>query len=82
MKGVKPSPSRSLLASSSRSLAWNGFTLWLGIKFAHVCHAFKSDLIQCIGRIANEFTEEDLLVAVEGIGNETEKLIDLGLRNK
>ena len=35
-----------------------------------------------IGGIADELTEEDLLVAVEGVDDQAEKLVDLGLEGK
>ena len=35
-----------------------------------------------IGGIADEFTEKDLLVAVEGVDDQTQQLIDLRLERK
>jgi len=35
-----------------------------------------------IGGIANEFTKENLLVAVEGVDDKTEELVDLRLKGK
>lgn len=35
-----------------------------------------------IRRVTDEFTKKDLLVAVKGVDNETEELINLGLEGK
>lgn len=35
-----------------------------------------------IGRIADEFTKKDLLVTVERVDDQAEKLIDLSLKGK
>ena len=35
-----------------------------------------------IGRVADEFTEKDLFVAVESVDDEAQQLVDLGLESK
>ena len=35
-----------------------------------------------IGGVTDEFTQEDLLVTVEGVDDEAEKLVDLSLEGK
>ena len=37
-------------------------------------------LVDGVGRVGNEFTEEHFLVRVKGLGEKTEKLGDLGLK--
>lgn len=39
-----------------------------------------SDLVQSIRTVGNQFSEEDLLVGVEGVDDQIQQLGDLGLR--
>lgn len=56
--------------------------LRLSIKFALVSQALEPNLIQCIRCIADQFPQENFLVAVESIDDQTEKLVDLSLESK
>ncbi|KAG5600692.1 hypothetical protein H5410_032062 [Solanum commersonii] len=54
----------------------------LSIELALIRQALEPDLIQCIRRIANEFTKENLLVTVECIDDQTQQLVNLSLKSK
>lgn len=53
--------------------------LRLSIELALVSQALEPDLIQSIRSVANELTEENLLVAVECVDDQAEQLVDLRL---
>jgi hypothetical protein len=46
---------------------------------ARVSERGVADLVERIGRVGNELSQEDLLVRVEGVDDQVEKLGNLGL---
>ncbi|CAL9030184.1 unnamed protein product [Prunus brigantina] len=56
--------------------------LRLRIELAFVSQALEPNLVQCIRGIADELTKEDLLVAVKGVDDQTQKLVDFCLESK
>ena len=49
------------------------------VKLAWVCERLISDLVQGIGAVGDKLSQEDLLVRVDGVDNEAQKLGDLSL---
>jgi hypothetical protein len=49
------------------------------VKLAWVCERLISDLVQGIGAVRDKLSQEDLLVRVDGVDNEAQKLGDLSL---
>ena len=49
------------------------------VELAGVGQGLVADLIQSIGAVGDEFTQEDLLVGVDGVDDQAEKLRDLSL---
>lgn len=49
------------------------------VELAWVGQGLVADLVQGIGGVGNKFSEEDLLVGVDGVDDEGEKLRDLSL---
>mmetsp|Transcript_28972 Transcript_28972/g.61126 ORF Transcript_28972/g.61126 Transcript_28972/m.61126 type:complete len:729 (-) Transcript_28972:69-2255(-) len=56
--------------------------LRLGLELALVREPLEADLVQGIGGVRNQLSEEDLLVAVERVDDQTQKLVDLSLEGK
>jgi hypothetical protein len=56
--------------------------LRFSLKNTLVGQTHVADLIAGIGRIGNQFTQKDLLVGIKGIDDETEQLVDLGLKSE
>mmetsp|Transcript_30206 Transcript_30206/g.85326 ORF Transcript_30206/g.85326 Transcript_30206/m.85326 type:complete len:434 (+) Transcript_30206:932-2233(+) len=56
--------------------------LGLGLQLALVGEPLKADLVEGIGGVRDELAQEDLLVAVEGVDNQGEQLVDLRLESK
>jgi hypothetical protein len=56
----------------------------LGLRVEHrlVGERLVADLVERIGRVGDELAEEDLLVRVEGVDDEREKLVDLSLEGE
>src|SRR3954452_19595588 len=52
------------------------------VELAGIGKGFISDLVESIGTIGHEFSQEDLLVGVDGVDNEGEQLRDLSLELK
>ena len=50
-----------------------------GIQLAGVGQGLISDLVQGIGGVGDEFSQEDLLVGVDGVDDQREQLRDLSL---
>ena len=44
-----------------------------------VGHALEAQFVERVGRVRHELAEEDVLVGVEGVDDEVEQLLDLGL---
>jgi hypothetical protein len=53
--------------------------LLLSVEGRWVGESLVSDLVESIGRVRDQFSKENLLVGVEGVDDEIEKLGDLGL---
>jgi hypothetical protein len=53
--------------------------LLLSVEGRRIGKSLVSDLVESIGRVGNQFSKENLLVGVEGVDDEIEKLRDLGL---
>lgn len=49
------------------------------LELAGIGQGLVADLVQSIGGIGNKFSQEDLLVGVDGVDDEGEKLRDLSL---
>lgn len=49
------------------------------LELARVREGLVSDLVESIGSVGDKFSEEDLLVRVDGVDDEGEKLRDLSL---
>lgn len=49
------------------------------VKLAWVCERLISDLVQGIGAVRDKLSQEDLLVRVDSVDNEAQKLGDLSL---
>merc|ERR1719420_2032950 len=56
--------------------------LGLRLELCLVGEALEPDLVQGIGRVGDELTQENLLVAVEGVDDQGEQLVDLRLKGK
>jgi homospermidine synthase len=56
----------------------------LGLRVEHrlVGERLVADLVERIGRVGDELAQEDLLVRVEGVDDEREKLVDLSLEGE
>jgi len=65
-------------------LVWNDLDeeLLEGVQLGGIGQTFVSDLVQGVGRVGDEFSEEDLLVGVEGVDDEGQQLSDLGLEGE
>ena len=51
----------------------------VGVELARVRKGLVADLVKRIGTVGDQFSEEDLLVGVDGVDDEGKKLRDLGL---
>ena len=49
------------------------------VKDALVSQAHEPDLVQCIRSVADELPQEDLFIAVEGVDDQAQQLVNLGL---
>jgi hypothetical protein len=56
--------------------------LRLRLELALVLEALVADLVECVRRIRDQLAQEHLLVAVEGVDDEREELVDLSLEGK
>ena len=63
---------------------WNNFDeeIWLGFNLVWVCDGLIADLIQSIGCIGDQFSQEHLFVGVEGVDDQAHQLSDPGLEAK
>ena len=53
-----------------------------GIQQGRIRERLETDLVQRIGRVGDEFPQEDVLVAVERVDDQTHELSDLGLEGE
>jgi len=51
--------------------------LRLRLELGLVGESLEADFVERIGAVGNKLTKEDLLVGVEGVNDEREKLVDL-----
>mmetsp|Transcript_8368 Transcript_8368/g.18980 ORF Transcript_8368/g.18980 Transcript_8368/m.18980 type:complete len:674 (+) Transcript_8368:222-2243(+) len=56
--------------------------LRLRLELGLVGESLEADFVERIGAVGNKLTKEDLLVGVEGVNDEREKLVDLRLERK
>jgi hypothetical protein len=64
------------------SLVWDYVDpkVFAGIELAGIWERLITDLVESIGRVGDNFSEEDLFVRVDGVDDEREKLRDLSLK--
>ena len=56
--------------------------IWLGLKLLWIGDGAVSDLVKSIRGVGNELSQEDLLVGVEGVDDQTHQLLDVSVERK
>ena len=65
-------------------LVWNDLDLeiWLGLKLLRIGDGAVSDLVESVRGVGNELSQEDLLVGIEGVDDQTHQLLDVSVERK
>jgi hypothetical protein len=56
--------------------------IWLGLELLWIGDGAVSDLVKSIRGVGNELSQEDLLVGVEGVDDQTHQLLDVSVERK
>ena len=56
--------------------------IWLSLKLLWIGDGAVSDLVKSIRGVGNELSQEDLLVGVEGVDDQTHQLLDVSVERK
>ncbi len=51
----------------------------IGLEQAGIVERLEAQLVAGVGGVGNQFAQEDLLVAVQGVDHQVQQLLDLGL---
>jgi hypothetical protein len=55
---------------------------WLNFQDTLVCKALKTNFVQCITAVGNEFSQKDFFIGIKGINDQTKELINFSLESK
>merc|ERR1712227_1117187 len=71
-----------ILSRASEELEMSSLEIWLSLELLWLGDGAVSNLVESIRGVGNELSQEDLLVGVEGVDDQTHQLLDIGVERE